>query len=215
MTESDEQQLVTFLADMREGEALALAKKMIDGGHDPLRVLERCRDAMDIGGARYEAKEYFLPELMLAGEMLSEVSALAKPLIVTGGNGAKLSKGMVVIGTVHGDLHDIGKNIVSFMLDISGFTVIDLGVDVRPATFIEAINHNNPEIVGLSGFLTLAFDSMKETIDAFSEAGIRDRFKIMIGGGQMDERIREFTGADAFGKDAIEAVSLCNSWAGA
>ncbi len=215
MNETDEQQLVTFLADMREDEALALAKQMIAGGHDPLRVLECCRDAMDIVGARYEAQEYFLPELMLAGEMLSEVSALVKPLIVTEGDGAKLSKGTVVIGTVHGDLHDIGKNIVSFMLEISGFTVIDLGVDVRPETFIDAIRDHNPEIVGLSGFLTLAFDSMKETIDAFSEAGLRDKFRIMIGGGQMDERVREFTGADAFGKDAIEAVSLCNNWAGA
>jgi len=215
MNETDEQRFVTLLADMCEDEALDLAKKMIEEGHDPLRLLERCRDAMDIVGARYEAQEYFLPELMLAGEMLSEVSALAKPLIVSEGDGSKFSKGTVVIGTVHGDLHDIGKNIVSFMLEIGGFTVIDLGVDVRPATFIDAIKDNKPEIVGLSGFLTLAFDSMKETIDTFSAAGIRDDFRIMIGGGQMDERIREFTGADAFGKDAIEAMSLCNEWAGA
>ncbi len=215
MKDARAQRLVTLLADMREEEALDLAKEMIGSGHDPLRVLECCRDAMSIVGERYEAQEYFLTELMLAGEMLTEISAMAKPLVVANEGGANQSRATIVLGTVHGDLHDIGKNIVTFMLEISGFSVVDLGVDVRPQTFIDAIQDNSPEIVGLSGFLTLAFDSMKETVEAFSEAGIRDDFKIMIGGGQMDERVVHFTGADALGKDAIEAVALCNNWVGA
>jgi 5-methyltetrahydrofolate--homocysteine methyltransferase len=116
---------------------------------------------------------------------------------------------------VRGDLHDIGKNIVSFMLDINGFEVKDIGVDVPPKTFIDEIDAFKPDVVGLSGFLTLAFDSMKETIAAFEQAGLRGRFKTMIGGGQIDETVRAYTGADAFGVNAVEAVALCRNWLGA
>ena len=130
MTEQ-EQNLVEWLADMREDEAFALAKKMLlEEGVDPMRVMELCRSAMDIVGKRFEKGEYFLPELVLAGEMLENIGAIAKPLIkqAPGGEPKKLAK--VLIGTVHGDLHDIGKNIVTFMLDINGFEVKDIGVDV-------------------------------------------------------------------------------------
>ncbi|MBN9463081.1 MAG: cobalamin-dependent protein, partial [Burkholderiales bacterium] len=123
---------------------------------------------------------------------------------------AKLGK--VLIGTVHGDLHDIGKNIVSFMLDINGFEVRDIGIDVPVQKFIDEIDAFEPDVVGLSGFLTLAFDSMKETIEAFDRAGMRERFKVMIGGGQIDETVRAYTGADAFGVNAVEAVTLCKRW---
>jgi methanogenic corrinoid protein MtbC1 len=118
----------------------------------------------------------------------------------------------VLIGTVHGDLHDIGKNIVTFMLDINGYEVRDLGIDVPADKFIEAIREFRPSVVGLSGFLTLAFDSMKETIVAIGAAGLRDGLKIMIGGGQVDETVRGYTGADAFGNNAMAAVSLCRDW---
>jgi methanogenic corrinoid protein MtbC1 len=211
----EEKQLVEWLADMYEDEAIELSNKMLlEEKKDPMRVLELCRAAMDIVGQRFEEGEYFLPELVLAGEMLDNIGAVAKPLIkqTEGGEQAKLGK--VLIGTVHGDLHDIGKNIVSFMLDINGFEVKDIGIDVPVQTFIEEINDFQPDVVGLSGFLTLAFDSMKETIEAFDQAGMRASFKIMIGGGQIDETVRAYTGADAFGVNAVEAVNLCRGWMG-
>lgn len=208
----EEKQLVEWLADMNEDDALALANRMLlEDKKDPIRVLDLCRSAMDIVGKRFEEGEYFLPELVLAGEMLDNVGAVAKPLITQdGGGGKKLGK--VLIGTVHGDLHDIGKNIVSFMLDINGFDVKDIGIDVPVKKFIEEINAYEPDVVGLSGFLTLAFDSMKETIEAFEKEGMRKKFKVMIGGGQIDEVVKNYTGADAFGVNAVEAVNLCKNW---
>jgi 5-methyltetrahydrofolate--homocysteine methyltransferase len=215
MSEMNEQekQLVDWLADMDEDSALALAKRMLlEEGVDPLRVLQLCRDAMDIVGKRFEDGEYFLPELVLAGEMLDTIGAIAKPLIKHAPGEAPKKLGKVLIGTVHGDLHDIGKNIVGFMLDINGFEVKDIGIDVPVKGFIDEINAYQPDVVGLSGFLTLAFDSMKETIAALEQAGLRGKFKIMIGGGQIDETVRAYTGADAFGTNAVDAVNLCKNW---
>jgi 5-methyltetrahydrofolate--homocysteine methyltransferase len=211
----EEKQLVEWLADMNEEDAIALSNKMLlEDKKDPMRVLDLCRAAMDIVGKRFEEGEYFLPELVLAGEMLDNIGAVAKPLIKQGEGGEAKKLGKVLIGTVHGDLHDIGKNIVSFMLDINGFEVKDIGIDVPVKTFIDEINEFKPDVVGLSGFLTLAFDSMKETISAFDQAGMRDKFKVMIGGGQIDETVRAYTGADAFGVNAVEAVNLCRNWTG-
>jgi methanogenic corrinoid protein MtbC1 len=212
----EEKQLVDWLADMNEDDALELAKRMLlEDKKDPMRVLFLCRAAMDVVGKRFEEGEYFLPELVLAGEMLEVISAIAKPLIKTAPGEEPKKLGKVLMGTVHGDLHDIGKNIVSFMLDINGFEVKDIGIDVPVQTFINEINDYQPDVVGLSGFLTLAFDSMKETIQAIGGAGLRDKVKIMIGGGQIDETVRAYTGADAFGTNAVEAVSLCRGWTGA
>ena len=208
----EERRLVERLADMDEDEAMPLAQRMLlQDGADPLRVLELCRAAMDIVGKRFEEGEYFLPELVLAGEMLENIGAIAKPLIQQGG-AAAARHGKVLIGTVHGDLHDIGKNIVSFMLDINGFEVKDIGIDTPVHKFIDEIKAFQPDVVGLSGFLTLAFDSMKETIQAFEAQGLRQDFKVMIGGGQIDETVRAYTGADAFGVNAVEAVNLCRQW---
>ena len=212
----EERQLVEWMADMNEDDALASAKRMlIEDRKDPVRVLELCRAAMDIVGKRFEAGEYFLPELVLAGEMLETIGAIAKPLIQVKPGEESKKLGKVLIGTVHGDLHDIGKNIVSFMLDINGFEVKDIGIDVPIDDFLAAIDDFKPDVVGLSGFLTLAFDSMKETIEAIERAGRRDGMKIMIGGGQIDETVRAYTGADAFGVNAVEAVTLCKNWLGA
>jgi len=217
MSEMTEQEarLVGHLAEMEEDEGVELAKKMLlEEGADPLRVLELCRAAMDIVGKKFEDGEYFLPELVLAGEMLDTIGAIAKPLIKNAPGEEPRKLGKVLIGTVHGDLHDIGKNIVSFMLDINGFEVKDIGIDVPAATFVSEIETYKPDVVGLSGFLTLAFDSMKETISVIDQAGLRSDVKIMIGGGQIDETVRAYTGADAFGVNAVEAVTLCKSWMG-
>jgi methanogenic corrinoid protein MtbC1 len=212
---TEEQQLVDWLADMNEDDALPLAKRMLlEDGVSPMHVLDLCRAAMDIVGKRFEDGEYFLPELVLAGEMLDTIGAIAKPLIKQAGGGDAPTHGKVLIGTVHGDLHDIGKNIVTFMLDINGFEVKDIGVDVPVKKFIEEIKAFQPDVVGLSGFLTLAFDSMKETISAFDAAEMRQDFKVMIGGGQIDDTVRNYTGADAFGVNAVEAVALCRDWLG-
>jgi 5-methyltetrahydrofolate--homocysteine methyltransferase len=211
----NEQRLLDAIADMREDEALELAKGMLDAGDDPIRVLELCRMAMETVGKRFQDGEYFLPELILAGEMLERIGEMAKPLIQAGGGaGAAKKHGRVLIGTVHGDLHDIGKNIVTFMLDINGYEVKDIGIDVPVERFVEEIRAFQPSVVGLSGFLTLAFDSMKETIDAIAKAGMRDKLKIMIGGGQVDETVRAYTGADAYGNNAMAAVTLCRGWIG-
>ena len=207
-----EQQLVDALSDMRENEALELARKMLDGGQDPVRVLELCREAMDIVGKRFEKQEYFLPELVLAGEMLETIGALAKPLIVQSSGSEAKKLGRVLVGTVHGDLHDIGKNIVTFMLDINDYEVRDIGIDVPVAKFVQEIRDFRPAVLALSGFLTLAFDSMKETVQAIEKEGLRNGMKIMIGGGQVDDAVRVYTGADAFGSNAVAAVSLCRQW---
>ena len=217
MSEMTEQEarLVGHLAEMEEDEGIDLAKKMLlEENADPLRVLELCRAAMDIVGKRFEDGEYFLPELVLAGEMLDSIGAIAKPLIKNAPGEEPRKLGKVLIGTVHGDLHDIGKNIVAFMLDINGFEVKDIGIDVPAATFVSEIEAYKPDVVGLSGFLTLAFDSMKETIAVIDKAGLRSDVKIMIGGGQIDETVRAYTGADAFGVNAVEAVTLCKGWMG-
>jgi 5-methyltetrahydrofolate--homocysteine methyltransferase len=210
----NEKRLVDLVADMDEDEALVLAQEMLDGGKDPLRVLELCREAMDIVGKRFEQGEYFLPELILAGEVLDQIGAKAKPLIQNSPDKPAKKLARVLIGTVHGDLHDIGKNIVTFMLDINGFEVKDIGIDVPVATFVEEIKAFKPQIVALSGFLTLAFDSMKETIEAIEAAGLRDGMKIQIGGGQIDETIRAYTGADGFGLNAVDAVTFSRKWTG-
>lgn len=207
-------QLVADIADMKEEEAIALAQKMLDEGYDPIQVLNHCKEAMEIVGQRFEANEYFLPELMLAGEMLNQISDMAKPLIKQGAAEDVVSHGTVLIGTVHGDLHDIGKNIVTFMLEINGFKVIDLGIDVPIDEFISSIKSHKPAVVGLSGFLTLAFDAMKETIEAIRAAGLADDMQIMIGGGQIDDAIKAYTGADAYGRNAMDAVRLCKDWLG-
>jgi 5-methyltetrahydrofolate--homocysteine methyltransferase len=204
--------LVSAIADMREEEALKLVRKMVADGTAPITILDAAREAMGIVGERYEKGTYFLPELIMAGEMLTQITEVIKPEL------AKLPDiqrhGKVLIGTVKGDIHDIGKNIVSFMLDVNGFEVRDLGVDVAPQKFVEAIGDFRPQVLALSGFLTLAFDAMKETIEAIKAAGLRDSVKIMIGGGQITEQIKEYAAADAYGRDAMAGVSLAKKWLG-
>ena len=207
------EKLVEAIVGMREEEAIGLAREALEAGTEPMEVMESCRRAVEEVGKRYEEGEYFLPELMLTGQMLTQISELAKDRLSTEGVQQK-RLGRVLIGTVKGDIHDIGKNVVAFMLDSNGFEVKDLGVDVPPERFVEAAREFKPQVVGMSALLTLAFDPMKETVQAFEEAGLRDQVKIMIGGAPVNKQIREFTGADAWGKDAVEAVSLAKKWVG-
>ena len=206
------EKLVDAITNMNEKEALEIVKALVGGDEDPVKILDACTKAMEIVGKRFEAGEYFLPELMMAGEMLKQISEMVKPKLK--GEVASRKRGKVLIGTVEGDVHDIGKNIVSFLLDVNGFEVRDIGIDVPPSKFVEEIKDFKPQIIGLSGLLTLAYESMKKTVQAIKEAGLRDRVKIMIGGGQMSDRVKEFAGADAFGKDAMEGVTLTKKWIG-
>jgi methanogenic corrinoid protein MtbC1 len=204
--------LVDAMVHMREAEALELAQKMLNDGEDPLQVLALGRKALEIVGKRFEAGKYFLPELIMSGEMLKKISKIAKPFIKPESNRKKEVAGKVVIGSVKGDIHDIGKDMVTFMLDINGFEVHDLGVDVPAEKFVEAIKAFQPEVVGMSALLTTAFESMKNTVAVIKDAGLRDQVKIMVGGGSVDEKVRAYACADAYGADAVAAVNLSKGW---
>jgi trimethylamine corrinoid protein len=208
------QELIDLVVDMREEDAVKLAEKLLSQGVDPLSLLDDCRSALGIIGDRFAAGECFVPELILAGEMLRQIGAMVKPKISSSGNAPQKKLGKIVFGTVEGDIHDIAKDIVVFMLDINGFDVMDLGVDVPVAKFVEAVKSFKPQVVGLSGFLTLAYDPMKNTVQALVDAGLRDSVKVMIGGGQMDDQVAAYAKADAYGKDAMAAVTLSKGWVG-
>ena len=203
------QELIDAITEMREEDVVAITNQLLDEGVAPTDILMACKQAMDVIGKRFEEGDAFIPELILAGEMMTSVTDILKPRMAEEATSDKLGK--IVIGTVQGDIHDIAKDIVAFMLDLNGFDVTDLGVDVPPEKFVQTVQETGATIVGLSGFLTLAFDPMKDTVTAFKAAGLDD-VKIMIGGGQIDENIRQYTGADAYGRDAMAAVDLAKGW---
>ena len=207
-----EGELINLIADLKEKETLAMVKEKMSQGADPFSLLDDTRKAMEIVGKRFESGDYFLPDLIMAGAIIGEISKIIKPHIQK--ERTETKKGKVIIGTVAGDIHDIGKDIVVFMLDVNGYDVVDLGIDVPVDTFVSKIKEVNSPVVGLSGFLTLAFDSMKKTVEAIEKAGLRQGVKIMIGGGQIDEEVRKYVKADAYGKDAVAAVTLCRQWIG-
>jgi 5-methyltetrahydrofolate--homocysteine methyltransferase len=204
--------LVSALADLKEKEALQIVQERLKAGDDPLGILNDARRAVEIVGKRFSDSEYFIPDLVYSGEILKSITEMVKPKITKAAEAKRLGK--VVVGTVAGDIHDIGKDIVVFMLDVNGFEVTDLGIDVPAQKFVDAVKNTGSKVVALSGFLTLAFQSMKDTVDAIKSAGLRDKVKIMIGGGQIDEQVKSFTGADAYGKDAMEGVKLAKGWIG-
>ena len=211
----DTQLLTQAVVDMEEDKALALTRQLLESKTDPVAIFNAYQDAMAEVGKRFEKGIYFIPELVMSGDMMKTAMEIIKPYLNesdTKDTGKKIGK--ILIATVEGDIHDIGKNIVSFLLDANGFEVLDIGIDVQPEIFVERIREFEPEVVGLSGLLTLAYDTMKETVAAIEEAGLRGQVKIMIGGGQMNDKIREYAGADAYGKDAMAAVVLAKQWIG-
>ncbi len=204
--------LVSTLADLKEKEALGIVQDRLSAGDDPLSILDDARRALEIVGKRFADSEYFIPDLVYSGEILKAITDMVKPKLAKAAEVKRVGK--VVFGTVVGDIHDIGKDIVVFMLDINGFEIYDLGVDVPAQKFIEKIKESGAPIVGLSGFMTLSYDSMKQTIEAIKAAGLRGKVKIMVGGGLVDEEIRKYTGADAWGRNAAVAVSIAKKWTG-
>lgn len=205
---------VQAIIDMQEKEAIAMAQQMVDSGVPAMEVLDKGREAMESIGKKFETGDYFVSELIMGGDILRQISEVVKPKM---GDAVTSQKklGKIVFGTVAGDIHDLGKGIVEFMLDINGFEVIDLGVDVPVSKFVDAIKEHKPQVVGLCCLLTVGFDSMKQTVEAIKAAGLRDSVKIMIGGGTTDEQTKDYAGADAYGKDAVAAVTLSKNWVGA
>ncbi len=205
--------LVEAMADMKEKEALQIVDDLLAQGEDPQKILDLSSQAMQVVGERYQEGTYFLPELIMSGEMLRKIGETLKPLLAEKTDQTK-KLGTVVLGTVRGDIHDIGKDIVGFMLEVNGFEVVDLGIDQPEEAFVKAVNDHKPQVLALSGFLSVAFDSMKSTIEQVEKAGLREGMKIIIGGGQMDDTVRKYTGADAYGDDAMAAVAFAKETVG-
>lgn len=204
------EELIDAFIEFDEKKVLRLVEDLLKSGKDPAEVLETCRRATTIIGEKFEKGEFFLSELVFAGEIFNSVIQLILP---------KLKRevkpiGTIVLGTVQGDIHDIGKNIFKAFAEAAGFKVIDLGVDVPPEKFVEAVREYEPDIVGMSGLLTIAYESMKKTIDALKENGLRNKVKVIIGGGRVDEKIMRYTGADEWADNAIVGVRKCKQLLG-
>ena len=206
-------ELVEAMANMKEQDALRIVDEMLAAGEDPAHILDLSSEAMQVVGTRYQEGSYFLPELIMSGEMLRKIGEILKPRLAAKTDQTK-KLGTVVLGTVRGDIHDIGKDIVGFMLEVNGFEVVDLGIDQPEEAFVEAVKANSPAVLALSGFLSVAFDSMKSTIEQVEAAGLRTNLKVIIGGGQMDDTVRKYTGADAYGDDAMAAVAFAKQAVG-
>jgi len=201
------------IIELNEVKVIELLKEKLSKNEEIMAIMDEVKIAMKEIGRKFEQKEYFLPDLIMSGEILRQIFEVIGPRIKESETSDE-KKAKVLLGTVAGDIHDIGKDVVKFMLESSGYDVLDLGVDVPSDVFVEKMKEYKPDVVALSGFLTLAFDSMKETIQKMKEAGLRDSVKIMIGGGTVDENIVSYVGADAFGESAVSAVNLTKGWTG-
>ncbi|MHA1784180.1 MAG: cobalamin B12-binding domain-containing protein [Candidatus Helarchaeota archaeon] len=204
--------IIDEIIDLNEEKVIEILKQRLEDNEDPMKIMDDVKIAMKKVGELFSSGEFFLPDLMMSGEILRQIFELIAPKLQNSEKTEK--KGKVLLGTVAGDIHDIGKDIVKFLLDANGYEVLDLGVDVPPETFVEKMKEFEPQVVALSGFLTLAFDAMKDTIEQMKNAGLRDLVKIMIGGGTIDERIVSYVGADAYGDTAMDAVKLADKWIG-
>ena len=201
------------IVELNEVKVIELLKDKLAKNEEIIVIMDEVKIAMKEIGRKFEQKEYFLPDLIMSGEILRQIFEVIGPRIKESETSDE-KKAKILLGTVAGDIHDIGKDVVKFMLESSGYDVLDLGVDVPSDVFVEKMKEYKPDVVALSGFLTLAFDSMKETVQKMKEAGLRDSVKIMIGGGTVDENIVSYVGADAFGESAVSAVNLTKGWTG-
>lgn len=210
-TNQADQKLVDLVADLEEDTVLDIVKRRIQAGDDLMQILEECNEGMQIVGKRYEQGEYFIAGLIMSGEIFREVVEMIQPLLAK--NTDRKSSGRIMVGTVSGDIHDIGKNMLGMLLSCYGFTVIDLGVDVPPEEFAAKAVESKPDIVGLSGLITASFEMMKETVSVLrSEAQKHNlTFPILIGGGMIDDQVCQYVGADYWLKDAMAGVRLCQT----
>lgn len=210
---ADLKNLYTAVVDMQEDTALDLTKKNLEENVPALEIFKTYQDALEEIGKRFEQEVYFIPELIMAGEMMKAGAELLKPYMEEQGGGEEQKKlGKILIATVEGDIHDIGKNIVTMLMELNGLEVKDIGVNVPSDNIVSEAKEFGAGIIGLSGLLTLSFDPMKSVVDKLKEQGVRDQFKVIIGGGQMDGRVCKYVGADAFVTDAIHGVNYAKSW---
>jgi len=202
-------QLINLLADLEEDEVLRVVQARVAAGDDPLQIIEDCNAGMRLVGQRYERGEFYVSGLIMSGEIFREVVESVQPLLEQRADGER--SGCVLVGTVSGDIHDIGKNMVGMLLACHGFTVVDLGVDVPPAEFAAKAVEVRPDIVGLSGLITSSFESMKATVTVLRAEARKHAlsFPIVIGGGMIDEQVCRFVGADYWVSDAMSGVRLC------
>lgn len=207
-----EDRLIESIVEMREKEALATVKEMLREDIAVMDIMSSCREAMNKIGEKFENEEYFIPQLIMAAEIMEQITEITKEECENVVQEEKI--GTVLMGTVEGDIHDIGKGVVNFNLNVNGFEVIDLGEDVEPQKYIDAIEKNKPDIVGMSCLLTVAFDSISKTIKEIEKAGYRDDIKIMIGGAPIDNDISDYVGADGWAEDAVKAVKLAKNLMG-
>jgi len=197
--------LIAAIADLQEENALALVRRRLESGDDPMLIIQDCKEGMRQVGLHYERNEYFLAGLIMAGEILREVMELLHPVVAPTAPGR--ASGRVLLGTVEGDIHDLGKNIFNMLLGVRSFAVYDLGVNVPPAVFADQVDELQPDIVGLSGLLTSSYDSMRETVELLRSRGLRA--PIIIGGGQISEEVCRYVGADYWTTDAVAGVEIC------
>jgi methanogenic corrinoid protein MtbC1 len=210
LTSNDQtSKLIGYVSDLKEQEALAFVQARIEQNDDPLALVENCQEGLRIVGERYERREYYLSGLIMAGEIFREVMEVLAPLIEVRFSGNE--SGAILLGTVAGDIHDIGKNNLILLLTCYGFTVHDLGVDVPPQEFLLQAMQTRPDIIGLSGLLTSSYESMRQTVQflrSTSDPQIAS-IPIVIGGNQLNEQVCEYVGADAWVTDAMSGVRLC------
>ena len=201
--------LIRCVADLQEDEALAIVRARLASNDDPLQIVEDCQEGLRQVGERYERREYYLSGLIMAGEIFRQVMELLAPLIQQRFSGHE--SGVILLGTVAGDIHDIGKNSLSLLLTSYGFTVHDLGVDVPAADFLAAATVHRPDIIGLSGLLTSSYDAMRDTIQLIRTVGdpAVAALPIIAGGNQINQQVCDYIGADAWVNDAMAGVRLC------
>jgi len=211
---TEQKSLSKAMANLEEEKLKSLVREEIDAGVPASEILKECQAGMLEVGNRYQTGEYFIAELMYAGEVMKDIMADLGPML-EGAPESETQLGKIVIGTVKGDIHDLGKDVVILALRGAGFEVIDLGVNVAPEKFVEAIRESGATVVGMSVFLTMAYQSAADTVDAIKEAGLRDKVSIMIGGGPVTELVREKTGCDFYGKDAADGLNYALEVVGA
>jgi len=206
-----DKELFNSFVDLQEEDVLKIVRERLESGEDAFTIAETCKNALVKIGDLFSKKEYFLSELVMSGEIFREIMEIIEPKLV--GDEKKGNKiGKIVIGTVKGDIHDLGKNIFIGILKGNGFEVYDLGVDVPPEKFVEKVKELKPNVLGMSCVISIGWDSLKETVEALKNAGLRDKVKIILGGGGVDENVVKFAGADVAVKDAIEGVEQCKRW---
>ncbi len=206
-----EQIIIDTLSALELDKMVSLLKEALNQEEDPFDLLNAMNDGMAEVGKLFESGEYYLADMILAGEMMKEGMEILEPLLQVED---RSYKGTVILCTVKGDIHDIGKNIVGTMLSSAGFRVIDLGVDVSPERVVQAVQENNASVVALSVLLTTMTQSVGEVITALINKGLHKKVKIIIGGACATPELADRMGADAYGENAVEAVKILHSWCG-